>query len=145
MESEVKKTNIYIKYEKEFDLIKKHINNKYFYKFIYNWGTKYKNKFYKLHSQISIYECIFLHYVVSSFNKKSLKNMSVLEIGCAYGTSGMIITNALNNFNFNQKISYTAIDPNQQLEWKDIGVYNINQITKNSFMEKKFIYNYVRR
>ena len=139
MESKLKNSSIYKKYKRELDLVEKHINNEYFYKFIYFWGTRYKKKFYKLHSQISIYECIFLHYIVSSLNKKSMKNINVLEIGCAYGTSGMIITNALKNYNFNQKVSYTSIDPNQQSQWENIGIYNINQITKNSSIEKKFI------
>lgn len=137
-----KKSNIYQKYKTRLDLIEKHINNEYFYKFIYYWGTTYKNKFYKLHSQISIYECIFLHYIVSSFNKKSIKNVNVLEIGCAYGTSGMIITNALKNYNHNQKLSYTSIDPNQETQWNNIGIYNIEKITKYSSIKKTFIFDY---
>lgn len=137
-----KESDIYRIYKKELDLIEKHINNKYFYKFILNWGTIYKKKFYKLHSQINIYECIFLHYMVSSFNKKSIKNINILEIGCAYGTSGMIIINAMDKFSFDQKISYTAIDPNQKTDWKGIGIFNINNVTNNRLVEKRFIFNF---
>lgn len=54
----------------------------------------------------------------------------MLEIGYAYGTSGMIITNALKNYNYNQKLSYTSIVPNQKTQWNNIGIYNIKQIKK---------------
>jgi len=137
-------TSIYKKYKKELELIKQHINNEYFYKFIFNWGTKRKEKFYKLNSQISIYECIFLHYLVSSLDKKSNKNVNILEIGLAHGTSGMIINNALNKFTKipKNKLTYTVIDPNQKTQWKGIGLYNLKKLNTDENIEKKFIFDY---
>ena len=46
------------------------------------------------------------------------------------------------NFNFNQKLTYTSIDPNQKTQWNNIGIYNINHITKDSSIKTKFIFDY---
>ena len=97
-----------------------------------------------MNSQISIDECIFLHYLVSSLDKKSNKNVNILEIGLAHGTSGMIINNALNRFKniSKNKLTYTVIDPNQKTQWKSIGLYNLSRLKTDKNIEKKFIFDY---
>jgi predicted O-methyltransferase YrrM len=130
-------TSIYKKYKTELDLIEKYIKNKIVYKYIHDWGTNKDGKFYELHSQVSVFECIFIHFLVSSLNKKSLKCINVLEIGCAYGTSAMVITNAMNKFTHQQKLTYTVIDPNQSTQWQGVGFYNIKRL--RTAVKKEYI------
>lgn len=133
-----KENSISKKYKKDLKLIKKHIKNNYFYKVIFDWGTYKDNKFYKLHSNINIYECIFLHYLILSINKKVKKFINILEIGCAYGTSGMIILNAMNKYKNDPKLTYSVIDPNQHKQWNSVGFYNIDNIDKKN-IEKIYV------
>ena len=126
-----KQTNnnkILLKYKESFDLLDKYINNNIIYNIIYEWGTYYKNKFYKLHSQINIYEGIFISEIIQSYIKSSMKNINVLEIGCAYGTSAIFILNMLNRYN--KKTNYHVIDPNQDIQWNNVGLYNIARVKK---------------
>jgi len=60
-----------------------------------------------------------------SLNK--LKNVSILEIGCAYGTSSMIIANALNKLPTKNK-TYDVIDPSQDDYWNGVGHYNLERV-----------------
>lgn len=125
-----KTNNIYKQFKKELDLLNKYINNDIIYNVIYKWGTKYKNKFYNLDSQISIYEGLFISEIIKAYIKSSMKNINVLEIGCAYGTSAMFIINMLNNYN--KKINYKIIDPNQDTQWNNVGLYNISRIKNDN-------------
>lgn len=141
-------------YKKEYELLNKYVNfndNKYriIYNFFLYWGT-YKDKDYKtfsknplfekvfkdtdfheLTSQISIYEGIFITLLLNSLMKKSnKKNISVLEIGLAYGTSAMFINNVLNQYP-NKNINYISMDPGQKVQWSNVGLYNIARIKKD--------------
>ena len=113
------------KYKFVFFLLNKFINNDIIKQYFKDWGTYRNNIYYELHSQINVYECVFLNFFVLSL--KSLRNINVLEIGCAYGTSSMIIANALNKLKSKKKF-YTILDPNQFTQWEEIGHYNLNRI-----------------
>ena len=119
----------YKKYKRELDLLDKYVDNPIIYDIIYRWGTAYHQRFYPLHSQINIYEGIFISEVIKAYVKKSMKNLSILEIGCAYGTSAMFMLNMLNKYE-DKKILYKIIDPFQDTQWNMIGIYNANRIRK---------------
>jgi len=121
--------NTYKKYKKDLDLLNKYIDNDIIYNIIYKWGTRYKNKFYELHSHINRLEGVFISEMIKAYVKPSMKNINVLEIGCAYGTSAMFIMNILNQYN--KKIQYKVVDPNQDTQWNSVGLYNIARVKKD--------------
>jgi len=76
-----------------------------------------------------MYECIFIHRIVKYYiNNINHTNVNVLEIGCAYGVSGMIISNVFSQTKTIGANSFTSIDPNQNTQWHSVGKYNITQI-----------------
>jgi len=119
----------YKKYKEELELLDKYIDNDIIYDVIYKWGTLYKTKFYKLHSHINRAEGVFISEMIRAYVKPSMKNINVLEIGCAFGTSAMFIMNILNQFN--TKIKYKVVDPNQDTQWNSVGLYNIARVKKD--------------
>lgn len=152
------------KYQKEFDLMKKYLNfDKKTFKIIYdyflNWGTfeddNYKkfsgNKlfseifqntnYYPMSSQINIHECIFTSLLLDALIKKNTKKkFQVLEIGLANGTSAMIINNVLNKYP-NKELKYISVDPVQDTDWFNVGLYNIARIKKD-FIKTEHISKY---
>ena len=121
--------NTYKKYKEDLDLLDKYIDNDIIYDVIYKWGTQYKNKFYDLHSHINRAEGVFISEMIRAYIKPSMKNINVLEIGCAFGTSAMFIMNILNQYN--KKIQYKVVDPNQDTQWNSVGLYNISRVKKD--------------
>ena len=123
---------IYDKYKKELDLLNKFINNDYIYIIHYTRIIFINNLCFYLNSNINQYECIFLNNIIENYikmNPKKDNKYNIFEIGCAYGTSGMIISNIFTkNKNKNNELNLWSIDPNQQTQWHNIGSYNINKI-----------------
>jgi hypothetical protein len=61
------------------------------------------------------------------------KFTKTLEIGFAYGSSGLFICSALKNLElFGYKTYHKAIDPNQTTQWKKIGALNIKKLGYNN-------------
>ena len=54
---------------------------------------------------------------------------SVLEVGLAYGISGLFIGLALKNLHTDTE--YIAFDPNQKTQWKSIGLENVKRVGYN--------------
>ena len=125
-----KTNNTYKKYKDGLDLLDKYIDNDIIYDVIYNWGTQYKNKFYELHSHINRVEGVYISEMIKAYIKPSMKNINVLEIGCAFGTSAMFIMNILNQYK--KKIQYKVVDPNQDTQWNSVGLYNIARVKKDN-------------
>lgn len=107
-------------YKKELELIEKYIDNKYIYDIILRYETKIGDKIYKLHSNINVYEMVFLGKMCETINARD-----IMEIGCAFGTSGMVLVNALIKKGGGKLIS---VDPFQSIQWNSVGVHNINKI-----------------
>jgi predicted O-methyltransferase YrrM len=120
---------IYNKYKDLHDLFIKYINNDYIYVIFYLFLIKIENFYFVLNSNINMYECIFIHRIVKYYiNNINHTNVNVLEIGCAYGVSGMIISNVFSQTKTIGANSFTSIDPNQNTQWHSVGKYNITQI-----------------
>lgn len=101
-------------------LISKTIKNDYIDKIFETWQTKIGNKYYKMNSNISVAECIFLHKLVTTIKPKR-----IFEFGMANGMSTMIFLDAL------IKIGGDALysnDPFQKTVWNSIGLYNASQV-----------------
>ena len=115
----------YLKYKKSLDEVSKIINNPYIYDMFYSWSFKLKGKQIDFDSNINSYEACFIAKLIRIFNReyKNKKDLSVVEIGLARGTSALIILNELIQY----PSSYTAIDMNQTEQWKSIGRENIQQ------------------
>jgi predicted O-methyltransferase YrrM len=117
---------IYEKYKKELDYVKEIMQDKYLYNMWYNYGFTLKNKFFKLDSNINIYEACFISLLVNNYIKEyknDNKKINILEIGLAYGTSSIVILNQL--LNYKGSIEYDIIDPNQTEQWQNIGINHI--------------------
>jgi predicted O-methyltransferase YrrM len=115
-------------YKKELDLLTKYIGNDYIYNFILHYKTIKDGITYKLNSNINIYEMLFLDRLIRLNNAKD-----VLEIGCAHGTSAMVILNALINTNGGK---LTSVDPFQSAQWSNVGAYNANKIIEQNKTDK---------
>jgi hypothetical protein len=116
------KTEIEKKYKIELDLIKKYIRNDYIYSVIFNYGMIINNEKITLRSNINVFEMVFLGKLI-----EITKAQNILEIGCAYGTSGMVI---INQINMNGGGSLISIDPFQSTQWNSVGKYNVNKIVE---------------
>ena len=126
---------IYEKYKIELDAVNKYINNKFIYDIFYNYGFTINNKIVPLHSNINIYEACFISQLVNIYiNKYFNKELNILEIGLAYGTSSLVIINKILKY----KTNYDIVDPNQTSQWKNIGIKKINNFL--DFMNKKLNY-----
>ena len=110
-------------YEIDRQLIYKYTKNDYINKIYKDWGVKLNGIFYKINSNISVKECIFIHLLI-----KIKKPKKVLEIGLATGMSSMVILNALNMFD--GEILY-SVDPFQKTQWNSVGLYNIDNVKQN--------------
>jgi predicted O-methyltransferase YrrM len=130
---------IYEKYKTELDAVNKYIDNKFIYDIFYNYGFTINNKIIPLDSNINVYEACFISSLVNIYINKYKKNdeLNILEIGLAYGTSCLIIINQILKYKYEK--NYDIVDPNQTLQWKNIGTTNINNFLK--FMDKKLNYN----
>lgn len=118
-------------YKTELNYLDKYINNKYIYDIILHYKITINDVTYTLHSNINVYEMIFLGVMAEINNAKD-----ILEIGCAYGTSGMVLINSLIK---NGGGNLTSIDPYQTTQWKNVGKYNIDKIielNKNDIIVK---------
>ena len=84
--------NLYQKHKKDLDYIKKYTNDD---NYILNMWTLYgftlNNKFYELDSNINIYEGLFINLMIKVYLNKFFKSkeLNILEIGLAYGTSSL--------------------------------------------------------
>jgi predicted O-methyltransferase YrrM len=122
---------IYDKYKTELDLLNKYINNEYIYNIHYSRVIFINELCFFLNSNINQYECIFLNNIIKNYIKTHPKKIyNIFEIGCAYGTSGMIISNIFTKIK--NTLNFWSIDPNQKFQWHNIGDYNINNIIKQS-------------
>jgi predicted O-methyltransferase YrrM len=117
--------NINKKYKTELNAVKKYIDNEYIYDIFYKYGFTINNKFIPLHSNINVYESVFISLLVNIYiNKyKKKQKLNILEIGFAYGTSTLILLNQLIKYKYSK--SYDVIDPNQTIQWKSIGIKNV--------------------
>ena len=128
----------YLKYKKSLDEVSKIINNPYIYDMFYSWSFKLKGKHVDFDSNINSYEACFIAKLIQIYIKEFKKDklpLNVVEIGLARGTSAIIVLNEL----IQQKSTYTAVDPNQTSEWKNIGRENIEQFLH---LMKKDAYTY---
>lgn len=107
-------------YIKSCKMIKKAIKNPYIDKIFETWQTKINNKYYKMNSNISVAECIFLHKLIMTIKPKK-----ILEFGMANGMSTMIMLNALNKVG--GEVLYSN-DPFQKTQWNSIGLFNASQV-----------------
>lgn len=131
-------TDIIKKYSNELGAVKKFINNDFIYKIFYDYGFTLNNKFIKLDSNINVYEACFISLLCNIYitKYKFKTKLNILEIGLAFGTSALIIVNQLIQYNYST--SYDIIDPNQTIQWKSIGIQNINNFLDK--MNKKINY-----
>jgi len=61
------------------------------------------------------------------------KFTKILEVGFAFGSSGLFITAALKNLElYGHKTYHRAVDPNQSTQWKGIGKLNIKRLGYNN-------------
>ena len=119
-EHDAKIENLKTMYKTELDLIEKHISNDYIYNIILKHETVIDDVKYKLRSNINVYEMCFLGILCQKINAKN-----VLEIGCANGTSGMVLINSIIKNNGGK---LTSLDPFQTTQWNNVGKYNVNKI-----------------
>ena len=119
-----------LKYKKELDLINKYINNDIIHDIILKYESNVDGKIIKLRANINVQEMVFLGKLIDLYNCKN-----VLEIGCANGVSGMVITNQIC---LNGGGSLISIDPFQTPQWQDVGKYNINKVV-DEFKKKNII------
>lgn len=132
------KDKTYIKYKVELDAVNKYINNTFIYDIFYNYGFTINNTIVPLDSNINVYEACFISQLAKIYiNTYKQKNkLNILEIGFARGTSCLIIMNQVLQYKYLK--SYDIIDPYQTVQWKDIGVTNVNNFLH--FMNKKLNY-----
>ena len=126
------------KYANELDTIAKITNNEYIYKTFYNYYFTIEGSPVYLDSNINIYEAGFISLLMQIFitNKDNNNTLNVLEIGCAYGTSSIVIANMLVRYKYRK--SMDIVDPNQSTHWKNIGLKNIAQFLQS--VNKKLTY-----
>lgn len=113
------------KWKTELNILNKTFANRWITKIFRDWGTPVKGGFVKLHSNINISECVFVHNII-----KEYQPTRVIEIGCAMGVSGMVIMNALKLYCPHS--SLVSVDPFQDTQWDSIGLKNIRKATKHS-------------
>ena len=126
------------KYAKELDTIAKITNSEYIYNMFYNYSFTIEGKSIPLDSNINIYEAGFISLLMQIFmtNKDNNSTLNVLEIGCAYGTSSIVIANMLVRYKYRKSLDIA--DPNQSTFWKNIGLKNIAQFLQS--VNKKLPY-----
>ena len=116
----------YDRYKTDLDLLQSFIKNDYIMKIrllnIINMGLLY----FPLESSINIPECIFIHKLIKAH---CTSETFIIELGCAYGMSGMIIANCMKQNNISG--TFISIDPNQRSEWHGVGEYNIKHIIED--------------
>jgi predicted O-methyltransferase YrrM len=124
---------IYDLYKTDLNLFDKHIQNEHIYIIRYMNLIKIGLFYFYLDSHINIYESIFLHTIIKIYLENLNGKFNILEIGCAYGMSGMIIANSLVKYGRNKACNFISIDPNQKTQWHNVGSYNINKIINNKY------------
>lgn len=87
---------------------------------------EYKNKIYKLNSNISINEGLFLFHLIKKYNPKKL-----LEIGLACGVSASFIL-----ISMDKKSKLTSVDPFQKYQWDSFGLNVVDEIIKENKLTK---------
>ena len=122
-------------WKNELNAVKKYINSDYIYEVFRKYGFTIENKFVKLDSNINVYEACFISQITKIYmenykNKidKKDKELSILEIGFAYGTSALIFLNQL--IKYKNKTRYDIVDMNQSTQWNNLGLKNIDQFLK---------------
>lgn len=130
-----KSTDIdWTKYNKnKLDLLKQYLGNGIMYDIFKNNGFKLNNKFYKLDSNINVFESVFIYLIINAYHNTikstNINTFNILEVGLARGTSAVLITTFLNTIQ-NYNILYTIIDMNQSTQWNNIGLNNVKQYLK---------------
>lgn len=126
------------KYKAELDAVDKYIDNPYIHDIIKDYGFNLGGEFIPLDSNINVYEACFISLLVTIYIQKykTTNTLNVLEIGLAYGTSALVIINAM--LRYKHPKGYTVVDPNQSTQWKSIGHRNIDQFLGH--MHKKLNY-----
>ena len=88
----------------------------------------YETQRIKLHSSINSREGKVLARIIKH---NSIRNS--LEIGMAYGISSMYILLAMYSYNDDKNINLTSIDPYQEKQWKNLGLFNIKTINMDKY------------
>ena len=139
-----------------------HVRNEALHRLIVeDYGFYHESTFIKLDSNINVYESLFLSQILDAHIRSkatsasepavdttaeaspdasepsaelepSSRTYSVLEIGCAYGTSSMMIANVLNRYP-EQTRRFDIIDPYQREQWHSYGLENIERIKDSSY------------
>jgi predicted O-methyltransferase YrrM len=124
-----------VDWKTELNAVKKYINSDYIYEVFRKYGFTINGKFLKLDSNINVYEACFISQITKIYmekykNKidKKDKELSILEIGFAYGTSALIFLNQL--IKYKNKIRYDIVDMNQSTQWNNLGLKNVDQFLK---------------
>lgn len=118
-----------MKYERELQAVQKYISNPYIYDAFEKYGFVIDGEFLSMDSNISVYEACFIGLLVDTYIRNSSPSrMRILEIGLAYGTSTLILMNAI--LKNGLRGYYTVIDPNQTTQWKNKGIRNVEQFLK---------------
>lgn len=103
----------------------KPVFNPIIYEIFYRYQVqKLDGTYIKLHSNIKKDYGIFIYDLMMEH-----KLDSVLEVGLAYGISGLFIGLALENLHTDTE--YVAIDPNQKTQWESIGLENVKRVGYN--------------
>ena len=131
---QIKKT-----YRLELYNIAKYIQNEYIYRMFLCYAFVMHGKIIDLDSNINIYEACFISLIISNYNKiNNLKQLNILEIGLAFGTSALIILNEMIKTGLKGK--YIVIDANQDTQWYNIGIDHIKKFVKHFDKDKKIKY-----
>lgn len=124
--------SLYQEYKTDLDLLDKYIKNDYIFIIFILFMIKIGNFFFMLNSNINIYECIFINNLIKFYLEQNNKEKyNIIEIGCAYGMSGMIMANIFGKY-MDKKFNFWSIDPNQNTQWHSVGDYNINKVKKEN-------------
>lgn len=117
----------YDRWKQDLDLLQSFIKNNYIMSIRLMNMIQIGALWYPLESSINIPECIFIHKIISQYFRTITGKCIIIEIGCAYGMSGMIIANACCK-DPTHEFEIISIDPNQRTEWHGVGEYNIKKV-----------------
>ena len=112
----------YQKYDSELNSIQLYINNPYIFKMFQNHGVTIDCSFVELNSNINTYEGAFISILIRIYAITTQDRINVLELGCAYGTSYIIIANSIIDL---RNRSLDIIDAFQTKQWNLNGLKNI--------------------
>ena len=124
-------------YAEESRLFRLHVRNDALHKLIiedYGFYTG-DGAFVALDSNINVYEGLFLSQLLELHIQSAAPRApyAVLEIGCAYGTSSMMLANVLNRHRRARALRYDIIDPYQKTQWRSHGLANLERIKAEGY------------